>query len=594
MQTKTTPGGAPLVFPDSDTPDITQDNLSDLFAGYRAGDNRAAAEAFARLITEIEKDKRVGHEAATQAEWARAVSAALGVFVQPDFLVPEETAQKILAGCATIANTLAAVGMTTDAHLRMIENQPQQGYKSTVLYSPRNTLGMNLDKMLSDNPMLASLWLNQAIKVMYSGNADPVVSSRMLGMLGNVDERIEPVAELQELYFLVSYLGDIAKERAVKQSINASIRRHLDRQITNRPNPRKIAVFAEYWAKGHSVYRTLKGFVDALRPHFDEITLIHCVKKTEDIDATGFDRVIRLEHDGFRINPEPLDDNEWAAVIFADVGMTLPSILVSNLRIAPVQVLLTGHPASTFGGVIDWFVSGALVDTNPDNYSERLAVLPHFGAIHEPVEWAETAKRETRDEIVINCSAYGQKVHHDFLATINEAFAHATKPVRLQLFCGQAPMRSKGLAAFADAITAAVPNAHVELISHLPYAEYMAKLAQADFGIDSWPFGGSNVISDQIAAGVPVLCMAGDRWFNSIGSAMMTAMGGCVAEDRDDFREKLRRACCGEYRIGFDLKQAWRVYDRSDAEIFARFVSDLAADPNRFPGTGPVWLEAQR
>jgi hypothetical protein len=597
MLIKRTPGGAPLVFPDvTATRETKSEHLANLLSAYRAGEMRAAAEAFARLIESIEKDDRVGHDAETQAEWARMITAALGVFVQPDFIVPEEVAVKVLGACPVIANVLAAVGTNTDSHLRMIDGQPQHGFKSAVLYTPRNTLGMDFGKMLADNAVLASLWLNQAVKVMYPGNADPAVSRRMLSILGNANDRIEPVGDLQELYFLVSYLGDIGIEKHVKECINAAIRRHLDTKLTNRSNRRKVAVWAEYWNKGHSVYRTLKGFIDALRPHFDEITLIHCVKKTEELDTTGFDRVIRLEHDGFRINPTPLDGNQWGAVVFADVGMTLPSILVSNMRIAPAQILLTGHPVSTFGGEMDWFVSGALVDVNPDNYSERLAILPHFGAIHEPVEWKPTGKRHERDEIVINCSAYGQKIHHEFLATINEAFGHATKPVRLQLFCGNAPMRAKGLRAFSDSVAAAVPNAHVELIAHLPYDDYMSRIEQADFGIDNWPFGGSNVISDQIAAGVPVLCMAGDRWFNSIGPAMVRSMGFTVAEDRAAFLGMLTGlvghddAFRANFRHTMKRRPTANVYDRSDAEIFARFVADLANDAKCYEGTNPVWL----
>ena len=600
MLIKTTPGGAPLVFPDGTaTRDTTPNDLRDLIADYRSGDIRAASESFARLMTAIDKDERVGHDEATQAEWARTVSAALGVFVQSDFIVPEEIAPKVLSFCPLIANVLAAVGTNTDSFLRMIDGQPQHGFKSAVLYTPRNTLGMDFSKMLGDNPMLASMWLNQAIKTMYSGNADKEVADRMRAILASVDERIEPANELQELYFLVSYLGDLKIERGVKGFINASIKRHLDTKLTNTPNPRKVAVWAEYWNKGHSVYRTLKGFVDSLRPHFDEITLIHCVKPVDELDTTGFDRVIRLESDGFRINPTPLDGNEWGAVVFADVGMTLPSILLSNMRIAPVQILLTGHPVSTFGGEMDWFVTGAEVDKNADNYSERLAILPHFGAIHEPVEWKLTGKRHGRDEIVINCSAYGQKIHHEFLATINEAFASATKPVKLNLFCGNAPMRAKGLRAFADTVAAAVPNAHIELIAHLPYEDYMKRIEEADFGIDSWPFGGSNVISDQIAAGVPVLCLDGDRWFNMIGPAMMRSMGFSTATSRASFENMLKNLLSGdrlraEFRRTLSIRDTSPVYDRSDAEVFARFVAAIAADPNYYAGTNPVWLGEQR
>lgn len=600
MIVKRTQRGAPIVFLAKLAVQASGPNhLGDMLAAYRAGEMRQACEAFARLIQGVEKDERAGNDAATRAEWARAVSAALGVFVQPDFLVPDEMVGPFVAANPLLANIMAGVGTTTDPFIRMVEGQTQAGFKSAVLCTARNAIGMNLDAMLADNPMLASAWLNKAVQVMYAGNADKQVSASMRWILANVDDRLEPAAELQELYFLVSYLGDLDMEKRVKGAINKAIQRHLDRTLTNRPNPRKIAVWAEYWNEGHSVYRTLKGFIEALRPHFDEITLIHCVKPTEELDVAGFDRVIRLEHDGFRINPTPLDGNEWGAMVFADVGMTLPSILISNMRIAPVQILLTGHPVSTFGGQMDWFVSGALVDTNESNYSERLAILPHFGAIHEPVAWRPTGRRHGRDEIVVNVSAYGQKVHHEFLEAINEAFGKASKPVRLQLFSGLAPTKAKGLGAFADAVAAALPNAHVELIMHLPYEDYMARIEQADFGIDSWPFGGSNVISDQIAAGVPVLCMAGDRWFNSIGPAMMRAVGFTVAENRQAFDSMLTGLVTKE-----DLRSGWRdwmikrslkpVYDRSDAAIFGQFVADLASDPGYYPGSQPVWLGGLR
>lgn len=125
----------------------------------------------------------------------------------------------------------------------------------------------------------------------------------------------------------------------------------------------------------------------------------------------------------------------------------------------------------------------------------------------------------------------------------------------------------------------------------------MARIEQADFGIDSWPFGGSNVISDQIAAGVPVLCMAGDRWFNSIGPAMIRAMGGHVAEDRDQFADWLRKLVSIDFfRDQFPMRGSSDdgVYDRSDAAIFGQFVADLASDPGYYPGTQPVWLGGKR
>lgn len=571
--------------------------ITDLYAAFATGNTRATAQAILDILESIAKDPAIGHEPKDRAMLARKMDAALDVFVDPAFEVPDDLWEHFIRFNPLIANVMASVGTTTDHRIRQVIGQKQEPYKSTVLFSPRNQdIAIDFRMMLDSNPLVSSEWFYWTAKTLYQGNADKRVVANFLSLIDQANESLIPTHMCHEVYFLCSYLGSIEHERKIKGLINAGIQRSVNVVIRNNPNPRKIAVWADYWSKGHSVYRSLNAYVQALRQHFDEITLIHAIKKTEELVTDGFDKVIRLTAKGIQIDPSPLQDNEWSAVIFADVGMTAPSVLLSNLRIAPVQILLTGHPVSTFGGQMDWFVSGVETDTNPANYSERLCLMPGMGAVHERPTNAvkEPPPRET-DEVIINASCYSQKVNHEWLAAMAVAIESAGKPVRLRLFSGTTAFEHKGIGVFMDTVIQALPNTHIEFIQHMEYQAYIDKLAEGDFAVDCWPWGGSNVVSDYLHAGNPVVatCFTDDcgRWFNQIGAAMVNRTGAIPAWSRDGFVAKVIRMIDNTIHRELERKvysDHTNVYDHSEAEAFARFVRNVATDPKHYPGDGPV------
>lgn len=578
---KRTPGGAPLFL----SSPHARHAVGDLgaFAEFResitARSGRQAAESVLRLMEAVAKDERLGETQEIRAEWARDLSAALAVFVRPEFEVPDDLWSRYVGLNPIIANVLAGLGMTTDGHLLMVQGQRQEGFKSTVLHSPRNSFPVDLKRIFDANPVLGTAWLCKTIKTMYVGNAEKGVHERAMEILRQVEDRLVPVPDMHELYFLVSYFGDIEVERNVKRCINAAIRRNLDFECRNTPDPRKVAVWAEYWTPGHSVYRTLAGYVRSLREHFDEITLIHSVKPTEELDTSMFDKVIRLETDGFRIKHDQIRETPWSAVVFCDVGMTWPSLLVSNMRLAPQQILLTGHPSSTFGGEMDWFVSGDRVDENPSNYSEKLAIMPGFGCVHEIPRYTPTGRKNTTGELIVSMPSYGQKVHWEWLQCLNQKFRDIKRPVRLRIFAGDAVMAHKGLGAFARCLESVMTECHVEIVGHLPYEQYMAMLEEGDLTVDSRPYGGSNVVSDSIWLKKPTVSLGGPRWFSNVGRAMldclpikrpMQTIELEVLLESDSERERY----AAELRA-LDLKKTF-VYSQEPAAAFGRFVRDRA------------------
>ena len=106
----------------------------------------------------------------------------------------------------------------------------------------------------------------------------------------------------------------------------------------------------------------------------------------------------------------PLADNEFALVYFPDIGMTKFSICLANLRVAPIQVAGVGHSVSTFGADIDYYMSGADVET-PDRperfFSERLVLLPGCGSVNELptyARWQGEIRSGVRPQLSLECA----------------------------------------------------------------------------------------------------------------------------------------------------------------------------------------------
>lgn len=401
------------------------------------------------------------------------------------------------------------------------------------------------------------------------------------------------------MYFGCSYVG-IHEERRAKELINQSIQRHIQVRIKNTPNPRKIAVFCDHWRQGHSVHRTLRRYVEALKPDFD-LTLLHSLRPRDQLDTSLFDEVLRVEFDGANLDPRVIEENDLSVLIYPDIGMTLPSILLSNLRIAPIQIMMTGHPVSTFGGKIDYFISGRDVDLPviaSQNYSERLVLLPGYGAVHEPPMYLAQGRKKTGSEIYINCSWAGQKIHWHFLETVNAALKQCRNRVKLRVFPSAAPMLHKGYPAFLKDVSRQLSNGWVEVFPHLPYDEYMARMEEGDFAIDVFPFAGSNTVSDNLHLRKPTLVREGYRWFNRIGPAMLRSAGlhELIATTDDSYTKRLIRLVDdAEYRESLVERLGTAnisslVHHAEGSHEFAEFVRNVVRDPRFYPGSEPILL----
>ncbi len=570
------------------------------FAAYASGDQIKTSQAILATLSHLNEMPGLGISDAERMTLGQTLDSVLTIFCQPDFVVPEEHGFVYLIYNSMIGNIMeGCLKSTTDHHLIKVQGQPQNAFKSLVLYSARNNESIDIANLLVANPELVSRWLFQTWKTVFSGNCSQKVTANLSRFLSQMDHRILPAMDMQELYFGCTYLG-IPEERRAKELVNQTIQKRIPVTVTNRPNPKRVAVFSEYWSKGHSVHRTLNGYIAALKPDF-HLTLLHSLREAKDLDTSLFDDVVRIRFDDGALKLAPIENNDFSALIFPDVGMTLPSILMVNLRIAPVQVIMTGHPVSTFGGKTDYFISGRDVDVPmiaKQNYSERLVLLPGYGAVHELPTYAIQGRKKETTDVLVNGSWYGQKIHWHCLDTVNEAMRRCKKRVKLRLFAGNAPVQHKGYAAFINEVSRRMTSGWVEVVPHVAYPEYMGMMEEADFAADVFPFAGSNTVADNLFLRKPTLVREGYRWFNRIGPAMLRSvkLNELVTVSDQEYIDKFVRLVDDDaYRQRFidqlrDADLAANVFHPQGAKEFADFIKNVANDPKHYPGDDPIVL----
>jgi hypothetical protein len=576
------------------------DLVREVMTAYIARDNYQTSTLILAALSYLNELPVLGVSDQERQTLGQTLDSILDIFCQPDFIVPEEHGFLYLVYNSMIGNIMeGCLNTTTDHHLIKVNLQQQNAFKTLVLYSARNNESIDISNLLVANPELVSRWFFQTWKTVFSGNCSQRVTANLARFLSQMDHRIIPAMDMQELYFGCTYLG-IPEERRAKELINQTIQRNIPVSIANRSDPKRIAVFSEFWSKGHSVHRTLNGYIAALKPYF-HVTLLHSLRESSELDTSLFDDVVRIQFENSSLNLAPLEKNNFAAVIFPDVGMTLQSILLVNFRIAPVQVIMTGHPVSTFGAKTDYFISGRDVDVPmiaKQNYSERLVLLPGYGAVHELPTYPIRGNKKKTTEVLINASWYGQKIHWHCLDTVNEAMRRCKNRVKLRLFAGSAPIQHKGYPAFFKEVSRRMTNGWVEIVPHLPYPDYMGLMEEADFAADVFPFAGSNTVADNLYLRKPTLAREGYRWFNRIGPAMLRSvdLGELIATSDQEYIEKFVRLVDDEaYRNelteslqGADLEH--KVFHPQGANEFAQFIQNVAKNPKHYPGDDPILL----
>ncbi len=291
----------------------------------------------------------------------------LYLFTQPDYVIGDSFVDPFIRFNLPISNVVAISSTkTTDACLEVLRNQERNFVKILTLWSARNTAQFDRRMLFDTEPVKASLWYSAYSEIYRTGLVRPEVSANLREHFRFRHPGLKPTYQCQEIYFGSTYAGGDV-DRLIKPVVNEAIHelvvRPLAGAVVNIPNLRKIAVVSGFWTRGHPVCRGCSYYIKALRsatqePGFSEkpgfsagyhLTLLRLGGPKPDEDLSMFDDVKDLNVVNGELDSTPVLRNDFQLVFFPDVGMHPASILLANLRFAPIQVAGLGPSGQHLG-----------------------------------------------------------------------------------------------------------------------------------------------------------------------------------------------------------------------------------------------------
>ncbi len=318
---------------------------------------------------------------------------------------------------------------------------------------------------------------------------------------------------------------DSPLKHELKKSINKRIQKYLKKTVNsvtrkrllsynkkykkkNNPQKLKLVIISEVLSKGHAMHRCYIEYIKALTQYF-ETTLITTFN-TYDKDIENYVSKIIEVDPGFGEHQETISSiiNEAPDIIYyPSLGMAHWTIPLCNVRMAPIQIMSPGHPASSFSKCIDYHIlseeSEPFIDVNEISetpvfvFNEQLNTIPEIDS--------DLMKKNTAiDCIKIAINSKDLKIRSDFIQVCKQLQAFSSKKIQFHFF----PNAPRFIAqAFQSILNVELPNSIVYEPDN--YQTYMSNLSQCDIALGTFPFGGSNSNIDVYLLKIPKVILVG-------------------------------------------------------------------------------------
>ena len=446
----------------------------------------------------------------------------------------------------------------SDFHL---DNARSSLIKFCIFYLPESNVNVNLDALWNLDPELCASLCFALQSPRFIGT-DQAFSKRgtllqwfpeKLATIENLNN--VPSAISHDVYMHCSY--DIAENKHwVKKALNQVIRRHLlqggwtDRDVTKlgeRDGKPVMVVLLEHFHSSHSIYRTHSTSMIAARERFHLIGV-----GNEAVDAAGqavFDEFHLLKGDNIfsKLNElkEICEKNGAAVLYMPSIGMDLTTIFASNTRLAPVQVIALGHPATTHSDFIEYVIVEDDYVGSEKCFSEQLLRLPKDALPYVPSALApqhvEYRLRENPEVVNIGIASTTMKLNPYFLAALKAIRDRANVKVHFHFALGQSSgVTHPYVERFIKSYLGNDATAH----PHAPYDQYLRILHNCDMMVNPFPFGNTNGIIDMVTLGLVGVCKTGAEVHEHIDEGLFKRLGlpeWLIANTVDEYVERAVR-----------------------------------------------------
>lgn len=423
-----------------------------------------------------------------------------------------------------------------------IDNSKSALIKFAILYLPESNVQVNLEALWQIDPVICASLCFALQSPRFIGTT--AAFSKRNYILQWFPEKLSQISNLNDLPSAISHdvymhcsYDTASNKHLIKKALNQVIRRHIealgwqDRDVSNlilRDGKPVMVVLLEHFHGSHSIYRTHSTSMIAAREHFYLIG----------IGNSAVDEAGRNVFNEFHLLPDNnifnnlifirdiCQENGASVLYMPSIGMDLLSVFASNTRLAPIQVVALGHPATTHSDFIEYVIVEDDYVGTEHCFSETLLRLPKDALPYVPSASApqhvEYRMRENPEVVNIGVAATTMKLNPYFLEACRAIRDRAKVKVHFHFALGQ----SHGIThPYVERFLRSYLGNDVTAYPHQNYDGYLYTLYNCDMLVNPFPFGNTNGIIDMITLGLVGVCKTGDEVHEHIDEGLFKRLG---------------------------------------------------------------------
>lgn len=551
------------------------------------------------------------------------------LIIEPGFILnqPNQVAFELIRLCPYFHMLSYLCDLNTRPYFDAAAGLPDNVIKLMLTYSPIQGTIIRAELFYDAEPIMVSAWVSSLARYTELFNAKRGVGDILAHIFANgITDKYLPYIGYP--YFYTTYISGHSS-RVAKKQVNKNIRAMYARhgvRVTNYPVKRMIngvekyvlAVVAnhEILGPGHPVFKYAKQHFDVFLKHFHlELYFTEQWMPTDNAEYMAHlghyfgDRIYQFSitgdinlQDVARLNGywnnrdallaipgmSRLLNNDYLGVYFLTMGISLESIWLSNLKLAPLQMSGLGHPVSSFGSCNNFYITSRDVEcawSLENSYSEIPVLLSGLAA--KPVIPPKRPRTSiyplhpaTPIDILISWTF--KKTNPAMMDCLKRIQDESERPVRYHFTVGPGAF----LPCYKNVIEKIVAEYQFRdytiYISNKPYDEYLAFKASCHLALDCYPYAGFTTIYENLTQGLPTVVLEGNEAVNRMPGTILREFGltndGCIASSHEEYIRFAKELINNE--------DTWtRVCGKIAAIDFDRQMSSAEADLDRWLGT---------
>jgi hypothetical protein len=284
----------------------------------------------------------------------------------------------------------------------------------------------------------------------------------------------------------------------------------------------KVAVMLERYSSNHAMYRCYNEFLTDLSKNYELVAFIDA-GEIESSDLSVFDRVIGFDSEvNINDNVKLIINENPDIVFYPSVGMKFWGLYLSQMRLAPIQAMMGGHPSSSFSPEMDYFfmighthtaadiqpyfiekvIFPSLIDNSVSPHTRQSDLTDSFISDHNHF-------LNDDDEIIIGINGVLTKVTFDIVDLCKRIQQGTSKKLTFIFFSQHS---SNQLAYLSAKKQLSRELKHFELVCFSDYLAYIKTTSRCHFLLPTLPFGGTNSNIDAMVLNKPKLFIKGDSY----------------------------------------------------------------------------------